>query len=82
MTLREAITKRVERVRDKTWNDQAYIKLSYSDGYLHPVIFLVDPPGQEAFGIKTGSQELTIFDLNPIMDTEVEEFVGTPSLGF
>lgn len=61
MTLKEAVAKRIPRVRLPKWNLNAYLRLPLLDGGGHgPWAELYDPYGQATLEVPVGSQKICV----------------------
>ena len=61
MTIKEALEKRIPRIRKQAWSAVSYLRLPLlKDGKTGPWAELYDRPGQLAIGEKVGSQRILL----------------------
>ena len=76
MTIREALDKRIPRIRKSAWSNVAYLRLPLlENGKEGPWAELYDRYGQQACGVKVGSDRLMIIGPQ-LEDDGYEEFTG------
>lgn len=64
MTIREALNKRIPRVRKPEWNKFAYLRLPLTENNTYSAwAELYDRPSQEALGKEVGKDRLLIMNL-------------------